>query len=78
MTDSGAIDLSGVEFEDLVAEMIRRCGDSPDREGMAKTPGLDPLQECLVAELRGENSKSTSGFDATGFNEVIRSARTRR
>jgi GTP cyclohydrolase I len=38
MKDGGAIDLSGVEFEDLVAEMIRRCGDSPDREGMVKTP----------------------------------------
>lgn len=34
---SGA-DLSGVDFEDLVAEMIRRCGDSPEREGMMKTP----------------------------------------
>lgn len=31
-------DLSGVEFEDLVAEMIRRLGDDPDREGMKKTP----------------------------------------
>ena len=31
-------DLSGVDFEALVAEMIRRLGDDPDREGMAKTP----------------------------------------
>ena len=31
-------DLSGVSFEGLVAEMIRRCGDDPDREGMKKTP----------------------------------------
>lgn len=31
-------DLSGVDFEDLVAEMIRRLGDSPEREGMMKTP----------------------------------------
>jgi GTP cyclohydrolase I len=30
--------LSKVPFEALVAEMIRRCGDDPDREGMAKTP----------------------------------------
>jgi GTP cyclohydrolase I len=38
MNDSKGADLSGVDFEDLVAEMIRRCGDSPDREGMMKTP----------------------------------------
>ena len=31
-------DLSGVSFEGLVAEMIRRCGDDPEREGMKKTP----------------------------------------
>jgi len=31
-------DLSGVDFEDLVAEVIRRLGDDPDREGMMKTP----------------------------------------
>jgi len=31
-------DLSGVSFEDLVAEMIRRLGEDPDREGMQKTP----------------------------------------
>jgi GTP cyclohydrolase I len=32
------VDLSKVEFPDLVAEMIRRLGDDPDREGMRKTP----------------------------------------
>ncbi len=31
-------DLSAVPFESLVAEMIRRCGDDPSREGMVKTP----------------------------------------
>jgi GTP cyclohydrolase I len=31
-------DLSAVPFPDLVAEMIRRLGDDPDREGMRKTP----------------------------------------
>jgi len=31
-------DLSAVSFEGLVAEMIRRCGDDPEREGMKKTP----------------------------------------
>ena len=33
-----AADLSGVSYEALVAEMIRRSGDNPDREGMSKTP----------------------------------------
>jgi GTP cyclohydrolase I len=31
-------DLSHVAFPDLVAEMIRRLGDDPSREGMRKTP----------------------------------------
>ena len=31
-------DLSAVSFEDLVAEMILRLGDDPEREGMRKTP----------------------------------------
>jgi len=30
--------LSGASFEELVAEMIRRLGDDPTRDGMAKTP----------------------------------------
>jgi GTP cyclohydrolase I len=34
----GARDLSEVPFEALVAEMIRRCGDDPERPGMARTP----------------------------------------
>ena len=33
-----SVDLSGASFEDLVAEMIRRLGDDPEREGMLKTP----------------------------------------
>jgi GTP cyclohydrolase I len=31
-------DLSAVPFPDLVAEMVRRLGDDPERPGMAKTP----------------------------------------
>jgi len=33
-----AHDLTDVSFESLVAEMIRRLGDDPEREGMQKTP----------------------------------------
>ena len=32
------VDLSEAPFEDLVAEMIRRLGDDPERPGMLKTP----------------------------------------
>jgi GTP cyclohydrolase I len=32
------VDLSETSFEDLVAEMVRRLGDDPERPGMAKTP----------------------------------------
>jgi GTP cyclohydrolase IA len=35
---AGAVDLSGVDFEELVAEMIRRLGDDPERAGMKRTP----------------------------------------
>ncbi len=34
----GAVDLSSVDLADLVAETIRRLGDDPEREGLAKTP----------------------------------------
>jgi GTP cyclohydrolase I len=32
------VDLSQVSYEALVAEQIRRLGEDPEREGMAKTP----------------------------------------
>ena len=32
------VDLAGVPFPELVAEMIRRLGDDPKREGMRRTP----------------------------------------
>ncbi len=31
-------DLAAVPFEALVAEIIRRCGDDPERDGMSRTP----------------------------------------
>jgi GTP cyclohydrolase I len=34
----GSADLSTTSFEDLVAEIIRRLGDDPEREGMRRTP----------------------------------------
>ncbi len=54
MSDT-ATDLSGVAFPDLVAEMIRRLGDDPGREGMRRTP--DRVEESLKL--------LTSGYDLT-------------
>jgi GTP cyclohydrolase IA len=34
----GPVELSAASFPDLVAEMIRRLGDDPGREGLVKTP----------------------------------------
>jgi len=48
-------DLSAVPYQDLVAEMIRRNGDDPDREGMQKTPAR--VEEAMKF--------LTSGYDLT-------------
>jgi GTP cyclohydrolase IA len=37
-SDAPPVDLSGVDYTSLVAEMIRRLGDDPLREGLLKTP----------------------------------------
>jgi GTP cyclohydrolase IA len=42
---SDRADLTGVPFPDLVAEMIRRLGDDPSREGMRRTP--ERVEESL-------------------------------
>ncbi len=34
----GGVDLSRVSYKELVAEMIRRLGEDPDREGLRRTP----------------------------------------
>jgi len=54
------MDLSGATFEDLVAEMIRRCGDDPEREGMAKTP----------ERVRESMEFLTHGYDLTPADAV--------
>jgi len=44
------VDLSTVSYQDLVAEMIRRNGDDPEREGMKKTPErVEKAMEFLTA-----------------------------
>lgn len=60
-------DLSAVPFPALVAEMIRRLGDDPDREGMLKTP--ERVEEALRFLTQGY---ALTGREAIGdalFNE---------
>jgi GTP cyclohydrolase I len=48
-------DLAGVPFPDLVAEMIRRLGDDPEREGMRKTP--ERVAEAMAFLTKGYAEK---------------------
>ncbi|MCH1570135.1 MAG: GTP cyclohydrolase I FolE [Longimicrobiales bacterium] len=57
---SGA-DLSDVDFEDLVAEVIRRCGDTPDREGMMKTPERVAKAMAFLTKGYGESPTAVVG-----------------
>jgi GTP cyclohydrolase I len=49
------VDLSGVPFSDLVAEMIRRLGDDPEREGMRRTP--ERVAEAMAFLTKGYAEK---------------------
>ncbi len=53
-------DLSTVSFESLVAEMIRRLGDDPERAGMLDTP----------ARVRESMEYLTSGYRTTALDAV--------
>ena len=73
MSNTGT-DLSGVAFPELVAEMIRRLGDDPEREGMRDTP------ERVVDSMRfltsgfGENPEDAVGdaiFEEQHHNMVL-------
>lgn len=47
--------LGDVPFEELVAEMIRRLGDDPDREGMRRTP--ERVAEAMAFLTKGYTEK---------------------
>lgn len=57
----GKTNLGSVPFPDLVAEMIRRLGDDPEREGMVKTP--DRVEKALRFLTQGY---AKTGADAVG------------
>jgi len=63
-------DLSGASFEDLVAEMIRRLGDDPDREGMKRTPAR--VAESMEFLTRGYGMKPEDEINGALFEETHR------
>ena len=54
-------DLSGVRFEDLVEEMIRRLGEDPKREGMARTPERVARAMAFLTKGYGETPEAVVG-----------------
>ncbi|MFS8639006.1 MAG: GTP cyclohydrolase I FolE [Gemmatimonadota bacterium] len=48
-----AVDLRDVAFRDLIAEILRRLGEDPDREGLRRTP--ERVEKSLQWLTRGYN-----------------------
>ena len=63
-------DLTGVAFEELVAEMIRRLGDDPDREGLKRTPKR--VAESLAFLTQGYAMKFEDVINGALFEECHR------
>ena len=63
-------DLSGAAFEDLVAEMIRRLGDDPEREGLKRTP--ERVAKSLEFLTQGYSMKSEDVINGALFEECHR------
>jgi len=68
------VDLSGVPYTALVAEMIRRLGDDPEREGMADTPSrVQKAMEFLTHGYRITPEEAIGGalFEERHHNMVL-------
>ena len=63
-------DLSGAKFEELVAEMIRRLGDDPDREGLKRTP--QRVAESMAFLTQGYGMESEDVINGALFEECHR------
>ena len=63
-------DLSGAAFEDLVAEMIRRLGDDPAREGLKRTP--ERVAKSLAFLTQGYAMESEGVINGALFEECHR------
>jgi GTP cyclohydrolase I len=65
-----ASDLSRVPYPDLVAEMIRRLGDDPERPGMLKTP--ERVAEAMAFLTKGYAESPEAVLGDALFEEVHR------
>ncbi len=63
-------DLSGAKFEELVAEMIRRLGDDPSREGLKQTP--ERVAKSLAFLTQGYAMKADDVINGALFEECHR------
>ncbi len=63
-------DLSGATFEELVAEMIRRLDDDPDREGLKRTP--ERVAKSMAFLTRGYGMTSEDVINGALFEECHR------
>jgi GTP cyclohydrolase I len=66
--------LTDVPFEDLVAEMIRRCGDDPERGGMLQTPERVAKSMAFLTKGYAESPESVVGdglFDESHESMVL-------
>ena len=69
-----SVDLSEASFEDLVAEMIRRLGEDPEREGMLKTPSRVAKSLSFLTKGYSETPDDIIGdalFEARHRNMVL-------
>jgi GTP cyclohydrolase I len=63
-------DLSGASFEELVAEMIRRLGEDPEREGLKRTP--ERVAKSMAFLTRGYGMQSDEVINGALFEESHR------
>ena len=63
-------DLSGATFEELVAEMIRRLGEDPDREGLKRTP--ERVAKSLAFLTRGYGMEFEDVVNGALFDDCHR------
>jgi len=61
-------DLSGVSFEALVSEQLRRLGEDPDRDGLRDTPAR--VERSLRWLLRGYQSRVEDAIGRGVFEET--------
>ncbi len=71
MSDEGERTLESVPFQQLVAEMIRRLGEDPSREGMVKTP--ERVERAMTFLTKGYHETPEEVLGDALFEETHRS-----